>query len=134
MKLLMVILDLYLKRISKKILFLNFCILLEKWKANWINFWTFVWIFYTWNKCNLGNAIFFLVLIEFKNFNIGKLHPIHKKLSEQNGLANEKLAFINPIAASLFLLQLSFACKLTFHFNMGKKLWRHASFSSTFFC
>ena len=44
------------------------------------------------------------------------------------------MAFINTIAVSLFLLQLSFACNPAFYFNIEKKLFWHISFSSACFC
>ena len=37
-------------------------------------------------------------------------------------------------AANLFLLQLSFVYNPSFYFNIGKKVRRHISFSSTCFC
>ena len=44
------------------------------------------------------------------------------------------MTFVNAIAVTLFLFQLSFAYNSALYFNMGKKLWRHMSFSSTCFC
>ena len=50
-------LDLYLKSILKKILFIS--VLKENEKWNKIKLWTFLWTWYVWNKCNMENVIFF---------------------------------------------------------------------------
>ena len=55
-------LDLYLKSVFKKILFVKSLVFWKK-NENQIEnkFWTFVWPCYTWNKWNMENAIFFLI-------------------------------------------------------------------------
>ena len=50
-----------------------------KWNAKGINFWTFFWVCYAWNKNNMDNVIFFLILPnaivwKYNNFNIGTVN------------------------------------------------------------
>ena len=104
-----------------------------------MKFWTFAWTSNTWNKCNVEKAIFFLILPKYNS--VRSLQHWYSKcnskgicLAAQNGRPNWKFAFINAIAVSLLLLHLSFACNPTSYFNMGKKLGRHISFSSTCSC
>ena len=54
-------------------------------------------------------------------------------LAARNGRLNWNFTFINAIAVSLFLLQLSFTCNRAFYFSIGRNLWRHISFSFTCF-
>ena len=74
---------------------------------------------------------------EFNNFNIGTVNAIRKKfvqLHEMGEQIKSSLLLTVVILVSLFLLHLSFACNPTSYFNMGKKLRRHISFSSTCSC
>ena len=78
----------------------------------------------------------FELVTQFSNFNVGIVIAIQKKFVWllEMGEQIKKMTFVNAIAVSLFLFQLSFACNSALYFNMGKKLWRHMSFSSTCFC
>ena len=90
------------------------------------------WTWQTWNACNMENTIFFLrlyansiTLCNFNNFNIGTVNlSCYAKPAEN-------FAFINVIAISLFIIQLSFARSPAFYFR--KNLWAHISFYSTCF-
>ena len=94
------------------------------------------------SKTKLENEIYFLILLKYNSRQIQQLQHWYSKctskefcLSAWNERANLKFNFNqNAIAVSLFLLELSFAYNPAFYFNMGKKLWRNISFSSSCFC
>ena len=64
---------------------------------------------------------------EFNNFNFGNY------LAAQNGQVNQ-VCSSKRYCHKIFLFQLSFACDPAFYFNMGKKLGRNISCSSTCSC
>ena len=94
------------------------------------------------SKYQMGNEIFFLILPKYNSTQIQQLKHWYSKcnskvicLSTWHGQANLNFTFHQTaIAVSLFLFRLSFAYNPAFHFNKGKKLWRHITFSSTCFC
>ena len=61
---------------------------------------------------------------EFNNFNIGAVNAMQKKncLAAQIGRANEKFAFINAIAVSLFFFSFNFPAIQLF-ISTWKKIW-----------
>ena len=74
-----------------------------------------------WNIENLENAISFLILFKYNSMQIQKCQHCYSKCSSKDFLSScTKFAFINAIAVSFFLLQLSFVCNPAFYFNMGK--------------
>ena len=88
---------------------------------------------------NVENAISFWIP-KYSSMQIQQLQYWYSKCNSKeicpatrNRWANQNFTFNNAIEVSLFLLQLSFACKPALHFNNGKKLLWHISFSSTCF-
>ena len=71
-------LDLYSKSVFKKIMFIKSLVFWKKnEKQNEIKFWKFVWACYTWNNCNLENAIFCLILPKYNHMQIQQLHNFY---------------------------------------------------------
>ena len=69
-------------------------------------------------------------VFQLSNFNIVTVIAVQKNvcLTARNV---QMFTFTNVIAVSLLLLP--FTSNSFFYFNIGKKLWRHISFSSTYF-
>ena len=69
-------------------------------------------------------------VFQLSNFNIVTVIAVQKNVcrTARNG---QMFTFTNVIAVSLLLLP--FTCNSVFYFNIGKKLWRHISFSSACF-
>ena len=75
---------------------------------------------------------------KFNNSNIGAVNAIQTKFVYLHKIGEQIKSFllIKTLLQllSLFLLQISFAYGACLYFNMGKKIWRYISFSSTCFC
>ena len=76
-------------------------------------------------KCNMENAIVFLILPKCNSMPIKQRLTYNSKeicLVPRNVQSNQNFAFIKAIAESLFSLQLSFACYPPLYFDLEKKL------------
>ena len=99
-------LDLYWKSVFKKILFVESLVLWKKnEKRNEMKFWTFVWTCYTWGKCNMENATFFLIIFKCRSMQIQWLQNWCSKCNSK-GIY---IAAQNGRATAFICLQSSFS-------------------------